>query len=54
MTKVPIIQLHKAYPSCIRLKVIIDGKTEYVVLSSKHYNKARNKRKTVLSHLETA
>jgi hypothetical protein len=54
MAQVPTIQLNKVYPSFVRLKIIRDGKVEYVVLSSKTYNKAKNKEKAVLTHLETA
>jgi hypothetical protein len=54
MTQAPKIQLAKVYPLFIRLKVIRDGKEEYVVVSSQKFNKAKNKEKLVLTHLETA
>jgi len=48
------IELMKVYPFHVQFKVVKDGKTELVAISSFKYNKAKHKRKLVLSHLETA
>jgi hypothetical protein len=42
----------KVYPFHVLFKVEIDGKTEMVAISSKNYNKAKRKKKLILSHIE--
>jgi hypothetical protein len=54
MKNMPQIELTKVYPFHVQFKVQNDEKTELVVISSRIYNKAKRKRKLILSHLETA